>query len=158
MRTSAAPVDEIERVARVVRASDTRLWLECDAVAGCAACEAGVGCRGGVLAALTGRTRVLEVDRGASLAAPGDRVVLRVPVASVSRAAAIAYGAPLGGLVVGAASPAAIVPGAGDLAAVIGGALGFVLGIALARRWLGARGSQDLRPYVADGHEPAAPR
>jgi len=136
---------DLERTGVVVHARDSRVWVRCDAAAGCPACASGLGCRGGLLGALTGRPRLLEVDRGPHELAVGDPVRVAIPAAAINRAAVIVYGIPLTGLLLGAAAGAFVLPAWGDAAAVIGAVAGFAGGVVLARRRLTTTG---LRPHL----------
>ncbi|HSN73041.1 MAG TPA: SoxR reducing system RseC family protein [Steroidobacteraceae bacterium] len=153
-RTTEAvePLEQIERAGRVVRADESSVWVACEPTAGCAACAAGVGCRGGLIAALLGRPRLIEVERGTSPARPGELVRVRIPVVAVSRAAALAYGAPLAGLLIGTLLAAWGLPGSGDGAAVAGAIAGCAAGVWIAQRRLARdREARDLRPTLVNG-------
>lgn len=67
----------------------------------------------------------------------GDRVVVSLPAATVTRASAIVYAVPLAGLLLGMALGNALLPLADSLGALIGGAAGIGLaaaGVALTER------------------------
>lgn len=121
------------RVAALVEDAGT---LEADiAVAtklACARCRAGRGCGAG-LPGVGGGERVLRVavPRGVELTA-GDPVTLRISGPALLAAAAIAYGLPLAGLLLGALLGHLLVPG--DAGAVLAALAGLLAGAGFARR------------------------
>lgn len=125
-----------------------------EAAVACERCAAGRGCG----AALPGRPRRrrLQVSVPSRLdIAPGDRVKLALASATLLRAAWLAYGLPLAGLV------AAVVAGSASIeseaGAVAFGAAGLVAGAAAARRLL--RKERGVRRFVPVAIECAsAPR
>ncbi len=101
----------------------------------CARCAAGRGCGAG----LFGQRRkpaVIEAKVAAGvLLTAGDRVRLEFVSAELVRAAWLAYGLPLAGLVVASLAASRVFPG-NELAAVICAVLGLFAGAAYGRRAL----------------------
>lgn len=112
----------------------------------CARCAAGRGCGAAYFARLLG-AQPTEIDAGCPDGLPetGERVVLELSEPALLEAAALAYLAPLAGLVVGATLGA--MSGAGEAAAMFGAVAGVALGWGGAALY--ARGRADkLRPVV----------
>lgn len=106
---------------------------------GCGRCNEPGGC-GGAEAARCSEYRV-----GNLLGAlPGQRVLIEVPEGSALRAAGLAYGLPLAGVLGGAFVGMLLVEG--DVGSVLGGLGGLVLAFGLTR-WLGL--SYSRRPRIA---------
>lgn len=87
-------------VGRIVSIADGYATVSVDAAEICARCAAGKGCGAGLLTG-SNRTRLIEVhlSPGSGLAA-GDEVKLTLAPAHLLRAAVLAYGLPLGGIVI----------------------------------------------------------
>ncbi len=87
-------------VGRIVSIADGYATVSVDAAAICARCAAGKGCGAGLLTG-SNRTRLIEVQLspGMDLDA-GDEVKLTLAPAHLLRAASLAYGLPLGGIVI----------------------------------------------------------
>jgi positive regulator of sigma E activity len=153
-QSSGSDDQDLERSGVVVRTHGTRVWVRCDTSAGCPVCASGLGCRGGLLAALTGRSRLLEVDRGEQQVGVADSVRVAIPTAAINRAAMLVYGIPRAGVLLGAAAGALELPEWGDSATVTGAGAGFAAGVTLARRRLAAT---RLRPHLLTDR-PSGPR
>jgi sigma-E factor negative regulatory protein RseC len=123
----------------------------------CARCEAGHGCGGGLLGA--GRTeREIEVriPAGLSLRA-GDQVRLVISSQQLLNAAVLAYGVPLGGLLLAAATGWLLT--GDDLSSALAGAAGLIAGVWMSRRRMASRPVCDrFVPLIEDSREmPRAP-
>lgn len=104
-----------------------------DPVPACRRCMEGRGCGAGLMSA-SGATEVaVPAPHGLDLA-PGDTVELRLPAQALLRAALLAYGLPLAGLLL-AASGAALI-GAGEPLTVFAAGGGMLAGALAARRRL----------------------
>jgi len=104
-------------------------------VPACERCLRGRGCGAGLLFRSGAAEIAIPVPEKLQLA-PGDSVELRLPAAALLRAACMAYGMPLAGLLLAAA--AAALAGSGDLAVAVVSAAG-LLGGSLAARGLASR-------------------
>lgn len=129
-------MDNPEATVIAVRAQ--RVTVSVDAVAACPRCAAGTGCGAGLLGRRASSELQVKVAPGVSLA-PGDRVRLEFLPAPMLRAAWLAYGLPLVGLVTGAVGAASTAPD-GDLIAVAGSLAGLAGGAWLGRRALSRHG------------------
>ena len=129
----------MKTVARVCDVQGDRAVLSCEtATSACSAC----GGRGCALRWLSPRAGLLEVPLqtpGVPGLAPGDSVVVEVGEGELLRAAALAYLAPLGGLLAGALSAWLAFPGAEAAALAMAGA-GLIAG------WAGSRVRLRSRP------------
>lgn len=141
--------------ARVIAAGRERATVSVDASAVCARCAAGRGCGAG----LFGQRRkpaIIEakLTEGLTLVA-GDRVRLEFVPAELVRAAWLAYGLPLAGLIAAVLVAARLAPG-NELAAVVGAALGLVAGAWYGRRSLRQSGCLSrCVPIVSERISPA---
>ena len=102
-------------------------------VSACRRCMQGRGCGAGLLYA-SGSTEIAVSAPSGLVLAPGDVVELRLPAAALLRAALLAYGLPLAGLLLGASSAA--LTGAGELVTVTAAGVGMLAGVLAARRRL----------------------
>lgn len=109
--------------------------MSVDRAAVCARCAAGRGCGAGLLGQRR-KAAVIEakVAAGITLEA-GDRVRLEFIPAELVRAAWLAYGLPLAGLIAAVLVASRLAPG-NELAAIAGAALGLVAGAWHGRRSL----------------------
>lgn len=148
----------IENLAIVQQRIGSKVALSSYQRSGCARCEAGEGCGGGVFGKLIKvQLRGLSLrDPGLDLR-PGDTVVLGLPEIALLRATSLAYLLPL--LTLFAAASAAAATGLSDPAVAMLGLLGLGLGMVavpwLRRRWLGSTleptvlrraSAQEMRP------------
>ncbi len=87
-------------VGRIVSIADGHATVSVDAAAVCARCAAGKGCGAGLLSG-SNRARLIEVQLSPGLGLKaGDEVKLTLAPAHLLRAAVLAYGLPLGGIVI----------------------------------------------------------
>ena len=102
-----------------------------DAASACARCRAGRGCGAGVFTGVP-RQRVirLPVPRGERIEV-GAEVTVRIPGESLLRAALLAYGLPLAGLIGGGVAGFAL--DGGDVVAALAAAAGLAVGAFAAR-------------------------
>ena len=134
--------------ARVIALEADALWVETVRRSTCGGCAARKGCGHALL------DRTLGVQRGRIRALPGqldssqyrigDQVLLDIADHSILRGSLVAYGLPLLGMVSGALAAVQLLPGNGDLLAVLGAAAGLLAGYALVRGH-GARHRDDPR-------------
>ncbi len=129
--TSAADAPE----ARVIAAGRERATVSVDSAAVCARCAAGRGCGAGLLGQRQ-KPAIIEAKlaEGMTLEA-GDRVRLEFVPAELMRAAWLAYGLPLAGLVVAVIAASRLAP-ANEPAAIAAAAIGLVAGAWYGRRSL----------------------
>jgi sigma-E factor negative regulatory protein RseC len=106
--------------------------IDVDPAVACPRCAAGKGCGAGMLAVVGRGTRRVEasVPDGMVLAV-GDRVAVSLLPENLLTAAAIAYGLPLAGAVLGAST--ALYAAANDLMAAGAASIGLAAGILAAR-------------------------
>ena len=130
--------------ATITSVSATRLTLQSVRGSACERCARGEGCGGGIIGKLAFRRRPeleLEVPHTERYVV-GQRVELSVPARRVMALAAVVYLVPLVGLLAGATVGHWLI--GTDVAAIVTGAMGFVLTLrvlrgrieTLARRWL----------------------
>ncbi len=112
-------IEQIAAVAAVSGPGQVRLAVRPQQ--GCARCERGEGCGGGLLGKLVRRLHTgLELaDPGLDLR-PGERVVIGVAASRYLAALGMIYLFPLAGLFAGAGLAAVLFPGADPLAALFG--------------------------------------
>lgn len=86
----------LEERARILSVQADDVWVEANRQQGCAKCEAGEGCGGGVLGKLVrrGSSRVLVHNALAGLA-PGEEVVIGLDEAALLKSSLMAYLVPL---------------------------------------------------------------
>lgn len=128
----------IEAQARVVgQLVEGRVSVVVERQSACAGCNAKAGCGTALIDAWFPQRRLqFEIDNAIG-AQPGDRVVLGLDEASLQRHSLVLYGLPLGGLLGGALageSLAAPIGASPELAAIISGLCGIVVGLLLVRR------------------------
>jgi sigma-E factor negative regulatory protein RseC len=118
----------IEQPGLVAAARRHTVWVRSCAATDCHACAAGKGCGGSwLLRCFAVRaSEPLAIRHGGRFAA-GDRVMLSIPERWLLSATAVVYGAPLLGLLAGAALGDTW---RGDLGAMVLGCAGFALGTA----------------------------
>lgn len=121
---------------QVVRDGAGRMWIDVPRRSACQSCGKASGCGMSVLGGLSGNSPLrLSVD-GLNRA-PGEHVALSCAASGLLKAAFLAYGLTVLGLVAGGVAPALL--GLGDGWQALGAALGLGLGI-LITRWAVARG------------------
>lgn len=126
-----APV--VERTVRVESVEDGFAWVVAEKMSGCGGCSEKAGC---AHAALSADARPLRLRVENRLGAqPGDWVGIGMPAASLLGSMGLAYGLPVAGFLAGVLAGSA----AGTLAAMAGGAAGFVLALFGCRRLLAGR-------------------
>jgi sigma-E factor negative regulatory protein RseC len=126
-----------------------------EAAVACARCAAGRGCGAGLLQ--QDRTRTVKARvRPEQRLAPGDRVRLELAPDRLLRAAWLAYGLPLLGVVLAVAAASTFEQAGNELLVVAGGALGLVAGLAAGRRALRGGECLDRMTPIAVRQVPAA--
>lgn len=131
----------IEEQGEVTALDDAHAWVLCRAQQGCARCDAGRGCGGGVLGRWLGDRlhRVRALHSGGLKV--GDCVVIGVDERVLMRAAAVIYGIPLTALLIGAVAGQAWA--GSDGGALAGAAAGLLAGFtwvrAISRKMLSHR-------------------
>ncbi|CAN5194267.1 N/A [soil metagenome] len=142
---------------RVVEVDGRYAWIGRAGATGCARCEAGAGCGGGLFAQLAG-PRFYRV-RARNATAPirvGDLVVIALPERALLRAACAVYGVPLVGLVLGAVLAQAVAGSGSDLLVLAGGAAGLAAGAAWLRQFSrAAAGNPRFEPCIVERLPPA---
>ncbi|MDH3713657.1 MAG: SoxR reducing system RseC family protein [Gammaproteobacteria bacterium] len=119
----------IEQPALVAAARRHKVWVRSCAATHCHACATGRGCGAGwLLRCFAVRASEPLVIKHSGPLAAGDRVILSVPERWLLTAAAAVYGAPLLGLLAGAALGDSW---GQDLGAMVLGGVGFTVGAAL---------------------------
>ena len=129
---------------RIVAVDDRHVRVCVTPRPGCARCEAGQGCGGGLFGRLVSRGESeLTVRRPSGRVAPGDAVRIGVPARSLVRASIVVYGLPLVGLLVGSAAGGWLA--GADAGAIAGGVVGLVSGILAGRAAAGGKDGLGLR-------------
>lgn len=144
MLTERARVtDIIENAAGQVSA----VHVVADARVGCARCEAGQGCGGGVLGKLVQRKQraVVAANPGKIALTTGQAVLIGLDERVAARGALLVYLMPLGTMLLGALF--ASIFSAADSVAAVGGGLGLAAGFIAARAFT-ARSGHRARPVV----------
>lgn len=127
----------LQEPAFVVAVDGDTVWVEVMQTSTCSRCSANKLCGHGVLQRGFAKQRSLCVPvfyeaAKAALLQVGQRVDIVMPANSVLIAAALAYGLPLLGLLLGAIALQSFL--AGELAAIAGAIVGFVSALLMARR------------------------
>lgn len=105
--------------------------VEVEAAEACARCARGEGCGAGIWSNRQDAMRLRARLPSGACPLPGSRVDVELCDGGIAHAALLGYGLPLAGLVIGAALGAVT---GGDTFTAIGGLLGLLSGILLARR------------------------
>lgn len=136
-------------VGRIVSVADGRATVSVDRAFGCARCAAGRGCGAGLLAV---QSRLIDVRLVAGLALrPGDEVRLALAPSSLLRAALLAYGLPLAGLVTALGIAWYLKQSLADRPAVALAAVGLVAGLLVGRHFLNRDGClRNLVPTISE--------
>lgn len=129
----------IEKTALVLTVADGRAEVETQRASACGACstQASCGAGGSLLTELFGNRPTRLWVLNSIQAQPGEHVVVGLPERSLSRAAALLYGLPVIGLILGALAGQGLSQGGAteqELAAALGGLLGLIAGFLGARR------------------------
>ena len=127
-------------VGRIVSIADGHATVSVDAASNCARCAAGKGCGAGLLTG-SNRSRLIEVQLSPELGLKaGDEVNLALAPANLLRAAVLAYGLPLGGIVAALAVAGFLDRALDDQLAVILAVGGLTGGVLLGRYYLNKDG------------------
>jgi positive regulator of sigma E activity len=140
-----------ERSGEVLGVESGVATVRLEAASGCSSC----GSRGTCAAAGAAR-QIVHLPLARKLA-PGDRVTVSMPESSVALAALIGYLVPPLGLLVGAVAATLVLGGEfdSDTAAVLGGALGLVGGLFIARAMARISFGRRLLPSVCHPETPS---
>ncbi len=137
-------------VGRIVSIADGHATVSVDAAAICTRCAAGKGCGAGLI---TGgdRARLIEVQLSPALGLKaGDEVKLTLAPSNLLRAAVLAYGLPLGGIVSALGIAWLLNHPLDDQLAVVFAIGGFVSGVLFGRHYLNKDGClKDLIPTIS---------
>ncbi len=138
--------------ARVLRVDGDHAVVELTGRSGCGRCHETGGCGGStVIGQMFGpRPKAFRIPNGIG-AKPGDAVSVELGEGSLLRVALMAYLLPVLLLVLGAFTSMALFPAAADLAAAVGGAIGFGLAVLAVARFQ-ARRRHSLVPALAYRH------
>ncbi len=137
-------------VGRIVSIANGHANVSLDAAANCARCAAGKGCGAGLLTG-SNRTRLIEVQLAPGLGLKvGDEVKLTLAPSNLLRAAILAYGLPLGGIVVAVGIALLLNHTLDDRIAVVLAIGGLVSGVLLGRHYLNKDGClRNLVPTIS---------
>lgn len=127
----------IEQEAQVTGIDGTDALVAVQRQSSCGSCAAKSGCGTSVVASMFPQRQQRLRLANTIDAVAGDRVIIGLPEAGLQRASLLLYGAPLLGLLCGAALGQQW--GGSEPHAILGGLLGIVLGLGLVRQ-LGQRG------------------
>ncbi len=138
-------------VGRIVSLADGHATVSVDAAAICARCAAGKGCGAGLLTG-SNRSRLIEVQLSPGLGLnAGDEVKLDLAPANLLRAAFLAYGLPLGGIIIALAVAGSFDRTLDDQLAVVLAVGGLVGGVLLGRYYLNKDGClKNLVPTISE--------
>lgn len=134
----------ITREASVVQIDGHHALVELVDTEGCGGCAAKSGCGVGLLGRVFRRRATRFRITVSGPLAVGDRVTLGLHPSALLIAAIVGFGLPLFGLLLGSALGTLAVPHRPDLAGLLGGLGGLLLGLALVR-WRFRRSSNDAR-------------
>ena len=124
----------------ILSVADQTAIVELNTPIACSRCAAGRGCGAGLLTADRRRRISVPVSSNSKLAS-GDKVQLVVDARNLLRAAFMAYGIPLAGLLAAVAGAAAVMPGIGDPGIALAGIAGLAAGASFSRWRIGQRAS-----------------
>jgi sigma-E factor negative regulatory protein RseC len=138
-------------VGRIVSVVDGHATVSVDTAAACARCAAGKGCGAGLLAG-SDRSRLIDVELGPGLdVRPGDEVVLTLEPSHLLRAAMLAYGLPLAGVVVAVGIAWYLNRTLSDHLAVALAVAGLAAGVLFGRHFLNRDGClKNLVPTISE--------
>ena len=140
-------------VGTIVSIADGHATVSVDAAVVCARCAAGKGCGAGLFTG-SNRTRLIEaqLSPGMGLKA-GDEVKLTLAPSNLLRAAFLAYGLPLGGIVIALGMAWFLQQTLDDRFAVLLAIGGLVGGILVGRFYLNKDGClKNLIPIISEKH------
>ena len=140
-------------VGRIVSVAPGRATVSVDTSQVCARCAAGKGCGAGLLTGAK-QSRLIEVSVAPGLnLKPGDEVKLSLAPSNLLRAAMLAYGLPLGGVVLALGVAWFINAAMDDAVAVVLAISGLLAGSLIGRRLLNQDGClKNLVPTVAESN------
>lgn len=125
----------LEERAKVLSVAEHSIWVSADRQQGCAKCEAGEGCGGGMLTKLVKRKAAeLEVRCEITGLQPGDEVIVGLDERALLKTSLMAYLVPVIGLFAGALF-AQYLLGANDLVTAAMGLVGLAAGFLLLGRF-----------------------
>ncbi len=138
-------------VGRIVSLADGHATVSVDAAANCARCAAGKGCGAGLLTG-SNRSRLIEVQLASGLGLKvGDEVKLALAPANLLRAALLAYGLPLGGMLIALGVAGFLDRALDDQIAVVLAVGGLAGGTLLGRYYLNKDGClKNLVPTISE--------
>lgn len=138
-------------VGRIVSVASGHATVSVDAAQVCARCAAGKGCGAGLLTG-AGRSRLIDVNvpPGMDLK-PGDDVKLALAPSHLLRAAVLAYGLPMAGVVIALGIAWIFSKAVNDVLAVVLSICGLAAGALLGRHFLNQDGClKNLVPTVSE--------
>ena len=140
-------------VGTIVSIADGHATVSVDAAIVCARCAAGKGCGAGLLTG-SDRTRLIEVQVSPGLGLKaGDKVKLTLSPSNLLRAALLAYGLPLGGIIIALGMAWFLKQTLDDRLAVLLAIGGLVGGILVGRYLLNKDGClKNLVPSISERH------
>jgi len=138
-------------VGRIVSIADGQATVSVDAAEVCARCAAGKGCGAGLLTG-SNRTRIIEVQLSPGMEIePGDEVKLSLAPSHLLRAAVLAYGLPLIGIVVALGVASILNQALDDHFAIALAISGLVMGGLLGRHFLNKEAClKNLVPTISE--------
>ena len=138
-------------VGRIVSLANGYATVSVDAATNCARCAAGKGCGAGLLTG-SKRSRLIEVQLSPGLGLKvGDEVKLELAPANLLRAAFLAYGLPLGGIIIALGVAGFLDRALDDQLAVLLAVGGLVGGVLLGRHYLNKDGClKNLVPTISE--------
>ena len=140
-------------VGTIVSIADGHATVSIDAAVVCARCAAGKGCGAGLLSG-SNRTRLIEAQLSPGLGLQaGDEVELTLSPTNLLRAAFLAYGLPLGGIIIALGVAWFLNQTLDDRSAVLLATGGLVGGILVGRYYLNRDGClKNLVPTITERH------
>ena len=138
-------------VGRIVSLAKGYATVSVDAAKNCARCAAGKGCGAGLLTG-SKRSHLIEVQLSPGLGLKaGDEVKLELAPANLLRAAFLAYGLPLGGIIIALGVAGFFDSALDDQLAVVLAVGGLVGGVLLGRHYLNKDGClKNLVPTISE--------
>ncbi len=123
----------IEQTVKIVAIEGDQAWIESLSLHGCARCEAGEGCGGGIFAKLFSNKQFrMKIDNTLSLQ-QGDKVVIGIQDSAVTNASFISYILPLLGLIVGALLGSLFDPIGSESWTLVGAVLGISISFLMSK-------------------------
>lgn len=137
-----------EITAIVKRLEDDFVWVETNPATSCSRCKGGNGCSSVSISRLfCSSKQQFKVINHLPLAI-GDVVTIGLADEVMIKTALWSYGIPIAGLVFGALLGGWLFPNVADLASIVVGIIGFVLGLLSLRFLESARGEEEVYPTV----------